>query len=206
MKFSSIVVLAVVAPVATGFAPFQRQSGAPRTVLRKVAYDLDLGTTDLTPVPAPEPAPKAKKRPAKKEEPKPTPVPAPAPKAKAKKVVEPKPAPVPAPAPAPKAKAKKVKPEPVKLAPPPPPPVKSASAATKAGGVALGAAPLFLAPIALLAGGRGILTGTLERREKIQKEIAEFEAAKAKKQLQAEVDTGDLAKAAVRSVPCQDQF
>ena len=203
MKFSNIVVLAAVAPVATGFTPFQRQASAPRTVLHKVSYDLDLGSVDLTPPPAPAPEPaKSKKRQPKKEEPKPAPAPAPTPapkaKAKAKKVVEPKPAPVPAPAPAPK--AKKVKPEPVKVAPPPPAPkpAKSASAATTAEGVALGAAPLILAPAAILAGGRSILTGTLERREKIQKEIDEFEAAKKKKQLQAEVDGGELAKAAVR--------
>ncbi len=78
--------------------------------------------------------------------------------------------------------------------------MKSASAATKAEGVALGAAPLILAPAAILAGGRSLLTGTLERREKIQKEIEEFEAAKKKKQLQAEVDGGELVKAAVRSL------
>ena len=207
MRFSSIVVLAAVAPVATGFTPFQRQFTAPRTIAGAVQYDLDLGIEPApkkgskkaapapAPAPAPEPepapAPKSKKRSAKKEEPKPAPAPAPEPapkaKAKAKKVVEPKPAPV-----------KKVKPEPVKVVPPPPP-AKSASASTKAGGVALGAAPLILAPAAILAGGRSILTGTLERREKIQKEIEEFEAAKKKKQLQAEVDGGELAKAAVSS-------
>lgn len=201
MKFSSIVVLAAVTPVATGFTPFQRQASAPRTVLRKVSYDLDLGSVDLsTPPPAPEPT-KSKKRQPKKEEPKPAPAPAPAPapKAKAKKVAEPKPAPVPAPAPAPAPKAKKVKPAPVKVATPPPAPktAKPASAATTAEGVALGAAPLILAPAAILAGGRSILTGTLERREKIQKEIDEFEAAKKKKQLQAEVDGGELTKAVV---------
>lgn len=209
MRFSSIAVLAVVAPVATGFAPFQRQSTTPRTILRKVEYDLDLGFDDVAPkkkggktaAPAPAPIP----------EPVPEP-PAPKSRKRATKKVEapPAPAPVPEPAPAPKtrAKAKKVKPEPVKVAPPPAPtPVvksappkstSSASAGTKAGGVALGVAPLVLAPVALLSAGRSVLTGTVARREKIQKEIAEFEKAKQKKQLQAEVDGGELTKALVR--------
>ena len=117
MKFSSIAVIAAMAPVASGFAPFQRQFSSPQTGLRAVEYDLDLGFDEPPkkaakkvapppapePVPEPEPAPKAKKRSAKKEV-APTPAPAPeAPKAKAKakakKVVEPKPAPAPAPAP-----------------------------------------------------------------------------------------------------------
>ena len=213
MRFSSIVVLAAIAPVANGFAPFQRQFSAPRTVLRKVEYDLDLGIDEPTkkggkkvkptpapePVPEPAPAPKSKRQSAKKEvEPKPTP--APAPKSKAK----PEPAPEPAPKAKPKkeSKPKKVKPEALKIPPPPPPPprVKEASVATKASGVALGAAPLVLAPAALLVAGRGVLTGTVERRAKIQQEIEEIEKAKRKKQLQSEIDTGDLAKAVVRSL------
>lgn len=221
MKFSSIAVIAAMAPVASGFAPFQRQFSSPQTGLRAVEYDLDLGFDEPPkkaakkvapppapePVPEPEPAPKAKKRSAKKEV-APTPAPAPeAPKAKAKakKVVEPKPAP--APAPAPKAKAKKVKPVP-KLPPPPPPPpvkkavkkapVKSASASTKVGGVALGAAPLLAVPALALVAVRSVLTGTVARREKIQKEIDEFEQAKKKKELQADIDVGGLATAAVR--------
>jgi hypothetical protein len=217
MKFSSIAVIAAMAPVASGFAPFQRQFSSPQTSLRAVEYDLDLGFDEPPkkaakkvapppapePVPAPEPAPKAKKGKAKKEvAPTPAPAPAPeAPKAKAKKVVEQKPAPTPAPAP--KAKAKKVKPEPKLPPPPPPPPVKkapvqSASASTKVGGVALGAAPLLAVPALALVAGRSVLTGTVARREKIQKEIDEFEQAKKKKELQADVDVGGLATAAVR--------
>ena len=206
MKFSSIVVLAVVAPVATGFAPIQRQITAPRTVLRKAAgeYDLDLGIEEA-------PKKKAAKKAAPAPIPAPVPEPTPAPKSKkrsAKKVVEPTPAPEPAPAPKTKTKAKKVKPEPVKTSPPPPLPVKkealvatkSASASTKAGGVALGAAPLLLAPLALLTAGRSVLTGTVARREKIQKDIDDAEKAKTKKQVQAEVNGGELFKAAVRIV------
>ena len=204
MKFSSIVVLAVVAPVATGFAPIQRQITAPRTVLRKVEYDLDLGIEEA-------PKKKGKAVPAPVPVSAPAPEPTPAPKSKkraAKKVVEPTPAPAPAPAPAPKSKAKKVKP--VKVAPAPAPapaPVKKAapvatktvSTSTKAGGVALGAAPLLLAPLALLGAGRSVLTGTLARREKIQKDIDDAEKAQKKKELQADVDGGGLVTAVVRN-------
>jgi hypothetical protein len=52
----------------------------------------------------------------------------------------------------------------------------------------------------LLGAGRGILSGTKERRERIQEEIAEFEAAKKKKQYTAEVDGGTLATALVRTI------
>jgi hypothetical protein len=216
MRFSSIAVIAAMAPVASGFAPFQRQFSSPQTGLRAVEYDLDLGFDEApkkgakkvapapVPVPEPVPAPKATKRSVKKEvapTPAPAPEPAPKAKAKAKKVVESKPAPVPAPAP--KAKAKKVKPE-VKLPPPPPPvkkaPVQSASASTKVGGVALGAAPLLALPALALVAGRSVLTGTVARREKIQKEIDEFEQAKKKKEVQADVDVGGLATAAVRNM------
>jgi outer membrane biosynthesis protein TonB len=197
MRFSSIAVLALVAPVANAFAPIQRQYSVPRTVLKaNVEYDLDLGIEEVpkpkkggkktapAPVPEPEPvaAPKSKKRSA------------------AKKVVEAPPAPAPVEK---KRKEKKVKTAPV---PPPPPPssvkkvktVSSASTSTKASGVALGAAPLVLAPVVLLGAGRSLLEGTKARREKIQREIDEFEKSKKKNTLQADVDGGDLAKAVVR--------
>lgn len=197
MRFSSIAVLALVAPVATAFAPIQRQYSAPRTILKaNVEYDLDLGIEEV---------PKPKKE-AKKKAPAPVPVPEPvaAPKSKkrsaAKKVVEAPPAPAPVEK---KRKEKKVKKTP---APPPPPPspvkkvktVSSASTSTKASGIALGAAPLVLAPVVLLGAGRSFLQATKTRREKIQKEIDEVEKNKKKSILEADVDGGDLAKAVVR--------
>jgi hypothetical protein len=69
-----------------------------------------------------------------------------------------------------------------------------------AAGIALGGAPLVLAPLAALAAGRSVLTGTAARRAKIQKEIEEFEKAKAKKAIQADVDGDALFGAAVRHV------
>lgn len=195
MRFSSIAVLALVAPVATAFAPIQRQYSAPRTILKaNVEYDLDLGIEEV---------PKPKKE-AKKKAPAPESEPVAAPKSKkrsaAKKVVEAPPAPAPVEK---KRKEKKVKKTP---APPPPPPspvkkvktVSSASTSTKAGGIALGAAPLVLAPVVLLGAGRSFLQGTKSRREKIQKEIDEVEKNKKKSILEADVDGGDLAKAVVR--------
>ena len=195
MRFSSIAVLALVAPVANAFAPIQRQYSAPRTILKaNVEYDLDLGIEEV---------PKPKKE-AKKKAPAPESEPVAAPKSKkrsaAKKVVEAPPAPAPVEK---KRKEKKVKKTP---APPPPPPspvkkvktVSSASTSTKAGGIALGAAPLVLAPVVLLGAGRSFLQATKTRREKIQKEIDEVEKNKKKSILEADVDGGDLAKAVVR--------
>ena len=195
MRFSSIAVLALVAPVATAFAPIQRQYSAPRTILKaNVEYDLDLGIEEV---------PKPKKE-AKKKAPAPESEPVAAPKSKkrsaAKKVVEAPPAPAPVEK---KRKEKKVKKTP---APPPPPPspvkkvktVSSASTSTKASGIALGAAPLVLAPVVLLGAGRSFLQATKTRREKIQKEIDEVEKNKKKSILEADVDGGDLAKAVVR--------
>jgi len=198
MRFSSTAVLALVAPVANAFAPIQRQSSAPRTILRKVEYDLDLGIEELPKKGGKKIAPASAPAPPLASEP----VPAPKPKKKSasKKVVEV----VPQPAPAPVEKKKREKKVKTKSPPPapPPPPVKkekktvaSASAFTKVGGVALGAAPLVLAPVVLLGAGRSVLQGTKERREKIQKEIDAVEKAKRKKQIQAEVDGGDLVKA-----------
>jgi hypothetical protein len=65
-------------------------------------------------------------------------------------------------------------------------------------GVALGGAPLLFAPLVALSAGRSLLTKTAARREQIQQEIAEAEAAKAKKKLQSQVDAGTLGKATVR--------
>jgi hypothetical protein len=112
---------------------------------------------------------------------------APAPKVEKPKVEKaaPKPKPVPV------AKTASVKPAPVAKAAA----VKDPNAVPT--GVALGAAPLLLAPIALLAAGRGALQGTKDRRDKIQKEIAAFEAAKAKKAVSAEVDGGGVVTALV---------
>lgn len=154
--------------------------------------------------------PEPKKPKAKKEEPKPVPAPAPTPApepVKGKKAakydlggVETKPKKE-APAPAPKVeKPKVVKPAPKPVAPKAPPAPKVP--ATKdpnavPAGVALGGAPLLLAPVALLGAGRGILSGTKARREKIQAEIAAFEAAQKKKKVQAEVDGSGVATALV---------
>lgn len=219
MRFSSIAVLAAVAPLANGFAPIHRPFAAPgKTVLYKtVGYDLDLGDeykpkkkapapkpapAPVAPAPVPAPAPvKFEKRgPAKKVEPAPVPVPPPAP-VKAKKAAQAKvtsPPPPPAPVTAKKAAKAKVTPP-----PPPPPRARPAPVVSKdpnavPTGVALGAAPLLLAPIVALGAGRSILQGTVARRERIQKEIADFEAAKRKKQVRSEVDGSTLATALVR--------
>ncbi|KAL3910315.1 MAG: hypothetical protein SGARI_002185 [Bacillariaceae sp.] len=215
MKFSSVAVLALVANSATGFAPVQRHLTVPRSAL-SVSYDLDLGDDYApkkgkkaapapapvpAPVPVPAPAPVKAKRTPKAKAPAPAPpAPTPAPEPKAKKVSKKKaPEPVAPPAPAPVVKAKKVKaPKPVVV--PTPPPKKPVAVTTKdpnaAAGVALGGAPLLLAPLAALAAGRSVLSGTSARRQKIQEEMAEFERAKAKKAIQADVD-GDALFGAV---------
>lgn len=66
-------------------------------------------------------------------------------------------------------------------------------------GVLVGGAPLVLAPLAALVAGRDLLTKTAARRAEIQNEIAEFEAAQAKKKRDAEADAGGIVKAAVSS-------
>ena len=111
--------------------------------------------------------------------------PAPEPKKKSK------PAPAPKPVKAPPAP----KPAPV-VKPPAPPAAPDANAVPK--GVALGAAPLVVAPVVALAAGRDFLSKTAARRQAIQEEIAAKEAAlAAKKKAQADVDFGGLAGAAV---------
>jgi len=128
----------------------------------------------------------------------------PAPKAKAP---APKPAPKPQPAPrAPPAPVKKQeRPDRVKVVPPPPKaqPVAIKSETAKdpnAGpvGVALGAAPLLVAPLVALTAARGALGKTAARREQIQEEIAEKKrAAKAKAAADTNVDAGGVVGALV---------
>jgi hypothetical protein len=65
-------------------------------------------------------------------------------------------------------------------------------------GVALGAAPLLLAPLVALSAGRSVLAGTKARRERIEKDIAAAEAAKLKKIKESAVDSGGLVGALVR--------
>ena len=81
MKFSTVAVLAVVAPLAAGFAPVSKNVAfAPRTAIQASGYiDLD------------EPVKKGKKSkaaPAPEPVPVPVPAPAPAPKGRAKKEVK----------------------------------------------------------------------------------------------------------------------
>ena len=64
-------------------------------------------------------------------------------------------------------------------------------------GVALGAAPLIVAPFVALAGARGALSKTQARRAQIQKDIEEKEAARKKLERNAEVDGGGVAGALV---------
>jgi hypothetical protein len=112
------------------------------------------------------------------------------------KVETPKPVKEPKPAPQPKLTA---------LPKPPPPPKPKAApkpveSDANAGlvGIALGGAPLLVAPLVALTAGRSLLSKTVARREQIQKEIAEAAAAKEKKRLQSQVDPGALVKATVR--------
>lgn len=205
MKFTSLAVLAVAAPLASGFTtPLNQRQFATKNAAfvrleAKKAYDLS-GLDDVpaleTKVPEEEPkkskAKKAKKAPEPVPEPKPAPAPAATKKAEPKKKAEkPKPAPKAKAAPAPK--------------PEPKAPVAKDPNAVPAG-VALGAAPLALAPLALLAAGRGVLSGTKDRREKIQKEIAEFEAARKKKVVDADVDGSGIATALVSNMRRASRF
>jgi len=250
MKFSSVAVLAVVAPLAAGFAPtsnqrhfsaknvafVQRSVRSPTTSRGAMSMELSdlekklFESTEEKSKPKPKAAPAPKKAEPKKK-PEPT-KPAPEPKKPKAKKEEPAPKPAPAPAPAtakkakydldgvegtPKPKKEKPAPKPklekpkaekptpaprVKKGKPAPKPVVPKAPVTKdpnavPAGVALGAAPLILAPIALFGAGRGVLTGTKARREKIQAEIAAFEAANKKKSVTADVDAGGVATALV---------
>jgi hypothetical protein len=167
MKFSHIAVLAVVAPLASSFAPVVRQNAYRVNSLQKSKSPYDLDLTGITfPEPEPikaapvknEPVKKAKKAPEPKPEP---PKPAPKPEPKAQKAKTP-PAPVPEPA-KPASQAKKVtKAAPVvvpaktdaltakvqslkappasKSVPTPPPPKPSAPASSDSSAVPLGVA------------------------------------------------------------------
>ena len=69
-------------------------------------------------------------------------------------------------------------------------------------GVALGAAPLLIAPLIALSAARGALGSTAARREKIQEAIAAKErAAKAKAAASVSVDAGGVIGSLV-SPPC----
>lgn len=142
----------------------------------------------------------------KAEKPKPAPKPKPEPRPPPKKVVFEKP-PKPAPA-APKPKVERKKPTPK---PRPTPPVKPQKKAVTSSapdpnaiptGLALGAAPLLLAPIVALGGARSVLAKTAARREQIQQEIAAKKAAEAKRALAADTDGGELATALVSLTGC----
>ena len=101
------------------------------------------------------------------------------------------------PKPAPKTKA----PKKAKVEEPKAVASSSKDASTVPKGIALGAAPLAIAPIVALGAVRSTLTKTKDRREEIAKEIAEFEAAEAAKKAKkdSEVDGATLAKAVVSS-------
>lgn len=200
---------------------------APSSLLMSL-NDLEskLLTTPEPPVTPSKPSRKMKAAP-----PAPVPVPAPAPepvvadkKQKgSKKYVDlgdvatpkakapaPKPAPKPQPAPrAPPAPVQKQeRPDRVKVVPPPPKaqPVAIKSETVKdpnAGpiGVALGAAPLLVAPLVALTAARGALGKTAARREQIQEEIAEKKrAAQAKAAADTSVDASGVVGALVSIV------
>lgn len=166
-----------------------------------------------------EPAPKAARKPApvkkekaapkkKEEAPVAVPPPAPAPTKKERasktKYVELPPAPAPVKAP----KAAPVKAERKPREEKRPAPVAKAVAAAEKDpnastlGVALGAAPLLVAPLVALAGARGALSKTQARRAQIQKEIEEKEKEAARKRVErsADADGGGIASAFVSLV------
>ena len=217
MRFPAVAVVATVAASQAGsvaaFVPTssvgtrQTFSVAQPIMAKKSDYDLgDLGDLKAY-VPPPEPEPKkkeAKKEKAPKAE-KPAKVEKPKPKSKKELRMEAEAAAAAeakakAEAEAAEAakKAKKVKAP--KAAPKPKAaPVEKAPADSdpNAGpiGVAVGAAPLVAAPFIALTAARGTLQRTKARRDKIQEEIDAFEAAQAKKKVQADVDGATLTKA-----------
>jgi hypothetical protein len=249
MKFSSLAVLAVVAPFAAGFAPSNQKSLTNVAFAKSSASQLMMSLEDLETkatsgnlktvdssegfksgkIPS-EPKPVKKAGPPKKEKAeKPKPVkaekPVEAPKEEMPKFEKPvpvKPKKAVAPKKAEKVKAdqyidipdvKKVeKPRPSPFAskarvmarPDVPKPVPKPKAPVVVEpnalpyGVALGAAPLLLAPLIALSAGRSVLAGTKTRRERIESDIAAAEAAKLKKIKDSAVDPGGLVGAAVR--------
>jgi hypothetical protein len=163
-----------------------------------------------------EPAPKAARKPApvkkekaapkkKEEAPVAVPPPAPAPtkKERASKTKYVELPPAPAPVKAPKAAPVKAERKPREEKPRPAPVAKTAVAAAEKDpnastlGVALGAAPLLVAPLVALAGARGALSKTQARRAQIQKEIEEKakEAARKRVERSADADGGGSASA-----------
>lgn len=203
---------------ASGFIFPQTHFGRPNVRLYAIE-DLEaklLGTPEPAPVPSkdvkPKPVPEKPKREPKpvaekpKREPKPVPE-KPKRVPEKPKVVSEKPKSEPKPAPKP-VRVLKSPPAVVLTKPPPPPPSmpkvtlpKVPDTGTIGTGIALGAAPLLLAPLVALGAGRSFLANTAARREQIQQEMAAREAALKKQQRAAEVDAGGLATAVV-SIHC----
>ena len=225
MKFAAISVCAALAASSAGafVVPSTRQNIAFTTALNEVKYE-SLESKLFAPEPEKKSAPK-KEKPVKEKKEKPVKEK----KVKAQKVEpvpEPTPAPV---VEEPKKKGSKKKssakyeavPEtPKKVVTPPPKkespkfeapkislpslPKPAASSADKDPnavplGIAAGAAPLVLAPFAALSAARSTLSATKARRDAIQKEIEEFEAAEAKRKAKAiaSTDGETLVKAVV---------
>jgi outer membrane biosynthesis protein TonB len=112
--------------------------------------------------------------------------------------------PKPSPAPKPVKMVTPPKPKPVKKVTPPKPKLAKKIAPPKVSdpnagplGVALGAAPLIAIPLVALAAGREVLANTAARRAEIEKEIAEREAARAKKLINVDVDSAGVGAAFV---------
>jgi hypothetical protein len=199
------------APKAPKAAP------APKAAAKKaeaVKEDSIFSTSDLSFEPAGKPKAKKPEKPAPVKKEKPAPVVREKPvrviKEKPVKVEKPKPVKVEKPKPVkvekPKPVKKVVAPTPVvkKMVAPKAPMKKPAAVATKpsdattvAEGLALGAAPLIVAPLVALAAGRSFLSKTAARRQVIQ----EASAAKAlKEKKKSEVDPGGVVAALVRNV------
>lgn len=220
MRYSSVALLAILAS-ASAFVPSQNAAAFLRSTKLYSLDDLEsklLAPPEEAKPKKSKPAPKPK--PAKVQKPKPAPKPKPE-KAKPKfELLQDKPsvpakAAKPAPAkktvaakkPAPAVEKKPVAKKPVvtkKAAPvvlPKPKPAPEVTAEQDPlavpGGILLGSAPLIALPAAIAVLGRETLVNTLERREKIQQEIAAIEAAKAKQAAAADVDGGELTKALV---------
>lgn len=211
MKFSKIVVLVALVPTTAAFSVetanqrfFSRPQLRTNTGLRMSLEDLESKLLNESPSPTPKPA--SKPSPVVKPAPKPTPEPL-------QKAIAPKPEPKPKPAPVPrkpvetpkvttvipKPSVPKAAPKPVPV-PKPTPKSVATTENTLLPGVALGAAPLALGGLAALAAARSTLSTTLERREKIQKELAEQARIKAEREArkkQAEIDGTGLASSLV---------
>jgi len=225
MKFHSVAIICALAtPTVNGFGVARNnvsfaRPGSSVFMAKDAVYDFGTLEAKLLAPPAPAPveeknvkgkvekptpAPPAPQKEKKTKDPKPAPVEKPTPtpavapiEIKKEQVVVPKPAPVEKSKPAP-APVEKPKPAPVEK----PKPVAQSKPATKDSnalpvGVALGAAPLAVAPFVALSAVRTTLAKTKARRDEIAKEIAEFEAAEAARlaKKQAEVDGGTLGKA-----------